>query len=229
MNIQHENNNYMDLSTLKYYFAKNINDLQPFEVENAIQKVPYYYITTNFQMEPIQYRRRKLNNNCVVYYNVDKENRIQGESYSYYPNGILAINSNYIDNKFDGKVTMYFQNGQKKSVTNYINGYIHGESYFYSINGNLLIYEQFENSKLNGLSKRYCMNGCCEIHLYYDNNLLKHMKQYMDNQYIHSFDLNNYDLKKIDCMDRIKYNGVTYFYDIKNIDLLELKCNKIKM
>lgn len=217
------------MESFNIYFTKPLTELKPLEVENAVQKIPYYYITKDFQIEPIQYRRHKLNNNCVTYYYVDNQNRIQGELYGYYPNGTLAINSNYIDNKLDGKVTIYFQNNIKKSVTNYINGHIHGENYFYSIDGNLLIYEQFKDSKLEGLSKRYCINGCCEIHLNYENNLVKHINQYVNHQLIRSFDLNESEAKEFDSIDRVKDNDVTYFYDIKNKDLLELRCNKIKL
>jgi hypothetical protein len=209
------------------YFTKNVNDLKLLEVENAVQKVPYYYITKDFQIEKLQYRRRKINNYCISYYYVDEQNRIQGELYGYYSNGILGINSNYVDNKLHGKLTMYFPNGQKHSVTNYVNGNIDGHIYFYSINGNLLIYEHFKNSKLEGISKRYCINGCCVIHLTYENNIIKHIEQYIHNKLIRSFDLTEEEAKKFDSIDRVKHNGSTYYYDIMNNNLLELRCTKL--
>ncbi len=206
------------------YFEKNVFELKPNEIQTAIQKVPIYYVTKDFQIEALQYKCRKLRNNGFTFYYMDNKNRIQGELFGYYPNGNLAMVSQYTDNKLNGKVKMYYQNNSIKTVSNHINGYIHGENYYYSNNGNLLIYEQFQYSKLQGLSKRYCINGCCEAHLQYDNNLVKHIDHYIKNKLVNSYDLDMVQAIRFDSVERVKYNSITHFYEIKDTDLLELRC-----
>ncbi len=207
------------------YFKKSLNELNDNEIENAIQKIPFYYITKDFQIEPLQYRRHKVNNS-IFYYYIDITKRIQGELYGYYLNGNIAINSHYVDNIINGKVSIYFNNGGLKNTSYYSNGLIHGESYSYSIYGNLLLYEQYKNSKLDGICKRYCLNGCCYIQLTYENDLIKHIDQYIENKLIKSFDLNKDEAEKFDLIN--KKNNKVLYYEKRNGNILEIKCNKKK-
>ncbi len=211
----------------KTYFKKNIFELKYNEVENAVQTEPILFFNSNFQLEELQYQRKKLKYGTILYYYLDKNNQRQCDFLVYHANGPLFMSANYLNNKLEGKCTTYFQNGNIKSVAYYKDGKITGDYYGYSIYGKLLIYEQFKNLKLNGLSKRWCINGCCCIHLVYQNNIIKHIDEYMNNKEVKSYDLTEEESKVFDSIYRINNNGIIYFYDVINEDLLELKCNKL--
>ncbi len=201
-------------------------DLKYDESEKANLKTPLYFFDSNGQIEELTYRRKKLRNNTVIYYYLDKYNRRQSDFYTYYPNGALFMSASYLNNKLEGKCTLYYENGIKSSVSNYKNGKIEGAYYGYSRNGNLVIYEEIKDLKVHGLSKRWCVNGCCNIHLTYENNIIKHIDQYIENNLIRSFDLTEEESKNFDSIDRIQHNDFAYYYDISVSDVLGLKCIK---
>ncbi len=211
----------------KMYFQKNIFELKYNEVENAIQTEPILFFNSDFQLEELQYQRKKLKYGTLLYYYLDKKDQRQSDFLVYYANGILFMSANYLNNKLEGKCTTYFQNGAIKSVSYYKDGKITGDYYGYSIYGNLLIYEQFKDLQLNGLSKRWCINGCCCIHLMYENNIIKHIDEYMSNKEVKSYDLTEEESKIFDSINRINNNGTIYFYDVIDNDLLDLKCNQL--
>ncbi len=216
-----------EINLQKMYFKKNVFELKFNEVENAIHSEPIYFFNSEFQLEELQYQRKKLKYGTLLYYYLDKNKQRQCDFLVYYVDGPLFMSANYLNNKLEGKCTTYFKNGTIKSVSYYKDGKITGDYYGYSINGNLLIYEQFKDLKLHGLSKRWCMNGCCCIHLVYENNIIKHIDEYMNNKEVKSYDLTEEESKVYDSIHRINNNGTIYFYDVINEDLLELKCNKL--
>jgi antitoxin component YwqK of YwqJK toxin-antitoxin module len=208
-------------------FTKNFYDLKHNEIEKATLKSPLYFFNSDNQIEELTYRRKKLQNNYMIYYYLDKNNKRQADFYTYYPNGSLYMSATYLNNKLEGKCTTYFENGIKSSVYYYKNDKINGAYYGYSRNGNLIIYEEIKDSMIHGLSKRYCINGCCEIHLTYENNLIKHVEHYVQNNLVKSFDLNENESKKYDSsIGRRESNNHIYYYDPNINDILELKCIK---
>ena len=58
---------------------------------------------------------------------------------SYYPNGQINSEENYIDGKKDGKWTWYYENGQIQIEGNYIDGKRDGKWTWYYENGQIQI------------------------------------------------------------------------------------------
>ena len=78
---------------------------------------------------------------------------------SYYSDGSLEFEANYINGKPDGFVKYWLNNGILISTAQYQNGKLHGNWYRYHKNGNLAYEGKYFYGQLHGNEKYYHQNG----------------------------------------------------------------------
>ena len=65
-------------------------------------------------------------------------NKAKGEFKSYFPNGKVKVEANYLIGQEHGEYKVYHPNGKVKEVSNYSNGDLNGMKKFYDKNGKLM-------------------------------------------------------------------------------------------
>jgi antitoxin component YwqK of YwqJK toxin-antitoxin module len=88
--------------------------------------------------------------------NPDKE---EGIFKTFYENGNIKSEQNYLNWKFNGKWKIFYENGNIKSENNYQEGKLNGESKEFYENGNIKSENNYQDDKLNGESKEFFQDG----------------------------------------------------------------------
>lgn len=92
---------------------------------------------------------------------------------SYYPNGQVMIEENYVMGKIEGPSTHYDENGNMMREESYRNGLLDGSQTFFCKNGNIKIKFNYQTGKFHGRAERYSQcTGILETESFYKNGLL---------------------------------------------------------
>ncbi|MBI9012915.1 MAG: toxin-antitoxin system YwqK family antitoxin [Clostridiales bacterium] len=89
--------------------------------------------------------------------------RLQGKDIIYYENGEIEVERNYIVGELDGKSIIYYKNGKIKREENYKASELNGKSIVYYENGHIKREENYKASELDGKSIGYYENGQIEM------------------------------------------------------------------
>ena len=88
-----------------------------------------------------------------------QNNKLNGISYSYYPNKKIEREISFKNDKQDGIAKVYYESGSLRQETTYKNGKIEGLNKSYYKNGNVQVEGNFKNNKAEGSAKFYFENG----------------------------------------------------------------------
>ena len=83
----------------------------------------------------------------------------QGKEVYYYLNGHISSTLMYKNGVLEGDVTYYYEEGQIKNVKSYVNGKIEGTQTVYHKNGNIYQVSNYKNNKLHGFFTTYLNDG----------------------------------------------------------------------
>ncbi|MBL55840.1 MAG: hypothetical protein CMP61_01505 [Flavobacteriales bacterium] len=78
---------------------------------------------------------------------------------TYYNNGQLASEYQYVDGLFEGAYKRNHSNGNPWIVANYLHDDVHGTYRAYYVDGTLRYEGEYDNGRLNGKMKKYAKNG----------------------------------------------------------------------
>lgn len=149
-------------------------------------------------------------------YEVNKDGQKHGVYKRYYPEGVLAETSHFVNGVENGERKIYFPNGNLEySLTNK-NGLVEGKKMVYYDTGELLIDSEYKESKVVGKFIKYYKNGNIieEVTFvddlengpfkeYYEDGTIKWKGQYLngDNEFgiIESYDKSGQLIKKLEC------------------------------
>ena len=104
----------------------------------------------------------------------------EGTSYSYHPNGKLAIEAPYKNGKLDGEFRSYYENGKLWQTTGYRDGIEEGISTTYFENGTKKSREIYKAGILDGLTEEWDDKGRLRRKLPYVNGQLHGVAKIFD-------------------------------------------------
>ena len=88
--------------------------------------------------------------------NPDKE---EGIFKTFYENGNIKSEQNYLNWKFNGKWKIFYENGNIKSENNYQDGKLNGESKEFFQDGNIMSLKNYLNNRTDGTQIEWYNNG----------------------------------------------------------------------
>lgn len=88
-----------------------------------------------------------------------QNNKLNGISYSYYPNKKIEREISFKNDIQDGIAKVYYENGSLRQETTYQKGKIEGLNKSYYKNGKVQVEGNFKNNKADGPAKFYYENG----------------------------------------------------------------------
>ena len=139
---------------------------------------------------------------------------------TYYENGNIKSEGNYINGKIEGEFKHYFENGNIEFIINYKNGNLSGEAKEYYENGNIKYISNYENDVLEGEFISYNMNGDIEKKGTYKNRLIDNSINLNISKKIKQHII--IDINKINV---IEYENQKYF--VMNIEIENIGSEKI--
>ena len=86
---------------------------------------------------------------------VYKNDTLNGMQKTYFTNGNLAEETNYVNGEKDGSSKIYSENGKVTKKLNYKNGELHGSAIYYTPTGELLIEGNYSEGRKTGKWKYY--------------------------------------------------------------------------
>ncbi len=134
----------------------------------------------------------KLNGDHIVYYpylnriyktSIYKDNKLNGFKRTYYNNGDLDYECNYINGKKEGKSIRMYNNGKINDLCFYKNNELDGILKEYNYDGSLIREYNYRNGKLNGICKDYYDNKIHKVYYYngYDTYYMYFINTYIVN------------------------------------------------
>ncbi|MDR1942310.1 MAG: toxin-antitoxin system YwqK family antitoxin [Endomicrobium sp.] len=107
---------------------------------------------------------------------------LNGKCRSYYKNGKVRFEGNFIDNVPSGIFKSYSLDGKTLTVDNYVYGKLDGVSKLYYSTGEKLAQYRYKKGKISGISTVYNKDGSLISEVGYKNNLLHGtVKSFYDN------------------------------------------------
>ena len=97
------------------------------------------------------------NGNLHEMYTINIHNQKHGTYQSWYDNGQLGVQSEYLNGKLHGIYQEWYSNGQLMLQSEYLNGKRHGIRYTWNKNGSLKYIQQFDTDNIL-------------VHVNYENN-----------------------------------------------------------
>lgn len=88
-----------------------------------------------------------------------KDGKKNGTAQTFYPNGIVKEEGNWIDDKQEGIWKYYNEDGSLYAIVSFKNDKQDGKSVFYYPNKNISEESYFVNGMLDGITKKYFQNG----------------------------------------------------------------------
>ena len=106
-----------------------------------------------------------------LFYEINQIKPFDGTVMSYYENGQIERERNYIAGELDGKSIGYYRNGQIKREENYKASELDGKSIIYYENGQIKRKENYKASELDGKFIGYYKNGQIEMEENYKDGI----------------------------------------------------------
>ncbi|MEN8248068.1 MAG: hypothetical protein ABFS32_03995 [Bacteroidota bacterium] len=163
-NIEIDNNynkDELDGERKVYYYNGKLESVALYDNGTKSGPIKYYDHYGNLQM--IKLYDKELG--FVAYIDSQSKDTIafkeKGEFSlkSYFSNGKIAVEQEYLDGKLHGTATYYDLNGKRNSVIDYKYGDNHGKWIEYYPNGNVYVERHYIDDQENGNRKEYYENG----------------------------------------------------------------------